>query len=572
MAGRLSEDRNFEEGALYAGKNSLIYDSVQEEGNIYTVLKNSNRKYVDSFEVIKGELIFSSQNKQELDWAQEIGIKVSPYLIIDGELMSSNQNLYLMDEATGTITIPENVTKIGAGAFRDVTGLRSIVIPGTVKEIGDHAFSGNPTLENIVIEEGVKKIGSFAFQNCYVLKSIKIADSVSEIGSTCFQSCRSLVEINFPKSLKTIPYRMLSRCDSLTELEIPEGITRIDDMAFEICGNLTKVKIPSTVTALTGRAFQYDNKLMNIDISPDNEDYTFSNSSLMSRDGKNLYYVIANTSEINIPETVERIESGSFDSYSRAAVLNISKNVKAITTFFNGNITQINVVEENQYFKSENGNLYNKNMTELIKYTQNQKSFVIPDKVTTVRSYAFIGCGMLQELTLSANLERMEVFALSGSRIKQLELGDKVKLISTAAFNDVQIDIIISEDNPNYKTEDGTVILSKDGKKLVAVSKDLATYDIPDTVETIGVSVFYDRDYLKEINLPANIKTIESAAFDACTNLEKIEIPASVGTIAIDAFSRCNSLREIIIDKKEGEISGAPWLCPYGLRAVFWKE
>ena len=133
---RLSKDKNFEEGALYVGKSALIYNSVQEEGNIYTVLKNSSKKYVDNFEVIKGELIFSSQNKQELDWAQEIGIKVSPYLIVDGELMSSEQNLYLMDEATGTITIPETVTKIGAGAFRNVTGLRSIVIPGTVKEIG----------------------------------------------------------------------------------------------------------------------------------------------------------------------------------------------------------------------------------------------------------------------------------------------------------------------------------------------------------------------------------------------------------------------------------------------------
>ncbi len=62
---RFSEDRNFEEGALYAGKNALIYDSVQEEGNIYTVLKNSSKKYVDNFEVIKGELFYFSQNEKE---------------------------------------------------------------------------------------------------------------------------------------------------------------------------------------------------------------------------------------------------------------------------------------------------------------------------------------------------------------------------------------------------------------------------------------------------------------------------------------------------------------------------
>ena len=80
---------------------------MQEEGNIYTVLKNSSKKYVDNFEVIKGELYYFSQNEKEKKWAQEIGIKVSPYIIIDGELMSTGDNLGLMDEATGSIIIPQ---------------------------------------------------------------------------------------------------------------------------------------------------------------------------------------------------------------------------------------------------------------------------------------------------------------------------------------------------------------------------------------------------------------------------------------------------------------------------------
>jgi len=172
---RLSEDRNFEEGALYAGKNALIYDSVQEEGNIYTVLKNSSKKYVDNFEVIKGELFYFAQNDQEKKWAQEIGIKVSPYIIIDGELMSAGNNLGLMDEATGSIIIPQSVTKIGEGAFSNLEGLKTIVIPGTVKEIGMNAFKNNKTLEKVIIQEGVEKIGDFAFQHCTALKTIKIA-------------------------------------------------------------------------------------------------------------------------------------------------------------------------------------------------------------------------------------------------------------------------------------------------------------------------------------------------------------------------------------------------------------
>ncbi len=386
---RLSKDRSFEEGALYAGKNALVYDSVKEEGNIYTVLKNSSKKYVDNFEIIKGELFYFSQNEQEKKWAQEIGIKVSPYIVIDGELMSSNTNLDLMDKATGTIIIPQSVTKIGNGAFRDLEGLRSIVIPSTVKEIGDYAFSGNPTLENVVIEEGVEEIGAFAFERCTALKTIKIADSVSYIGSSCFHACSSLVEINFPRLLKTVPYRMLSACVLLSEIQLSEGIETIGSGAFEGCSSLTKLTIPSTVTKIDGSAFQYDIKLVNIEISKDNNYYTFSNSSLMSKDGKKLYYILSNTSIINIPETVENIETGALMGYSIASVLNISKNVRSINTTFSGNITKINVAEENSYFKSDNGNLYNKDMTTLIKYTQNEKTFVMPDTVIRIKIYAF---------------------------------------------------------------------------------------------------------------------------------------------------------------------------------------
>ncbi len=574
LAERFSKDRSFEEGALYAGKNALIYDSVQEEGNIYTVLKNSSKKYVDNFEVIKGELFYFAQNEQEKKWAQDIGIKVSPYLIVDGELMSSNTNLDLMDEATGTIVIPQNVTKIGNGAFRDVTGLRSIVIPGTVKEIGEYAFSGNPTLENVVIEEGVEKIGAFAFEGCSALKSIKIADSVSYIGDTCFGQCTSLVEINFPKALKTIPNRMLSACTSLTEIEISEGIERIDNMAFELCSNLTRVKIPSTVTSIVGSAFGGDTKLTNIEISEGNESYSFFDSMIMSKNGENLYYVVPSTSVINIPETVKIIEYGAMTTYERTAVLNISKNVREIKDAFNTTrITKINVVEENQYFKSENGNLYSKDMTVLYRYYQNETSFIMPNTVKQIRQYAFTGENKLEQLTLSDNLEEMSGWLFDGTKIKNLHFGAKVKNIPTTVFpGRVDIDITISEENPNIKAEGGTYILSKDGKRLIGVSKDLQTYNIPSSVDIIGSYVFYSRVNLNEIILPIGIRGIGETAFDNAVNLKKVTIQSNIENIATNAFTRCNSLKEIIIDKKEGEISGAPWGCPYGLRAVFWNK
>lgn len=58
--------------------------------------------------------------------------------------------------------------------------------------------------------------------------------------------------------------------------------------------------------------------------------------------------------------------------------------------------------------------------------------------------------------------------------------------------------------------------------------------------------------------------------FSECYSLKNIEIPSSVESIGGTAFSRCNNLTEIIIHKEENDITGSPWGCPYGLRAVKW--
>ena len=67
-----------------------------------------------------------------------VGIQINPYDITDdGELLSSNGNLLLMDEY-GNINITRyNVKKVGYGAFSGVEGLKTIIIPGSVKEIAE---------------------------------------------------------------------------------------------------------------------------------------------------------------------------------------------------------------------------------------------------------------------------------------------------------------------------------------------------------------------------------------------------------------------------------------------------
>ena len=93
--------------------------------------------------------------------------------------------------------IPNNVARIGFGAFRFCTGLTSITFPDSVVHIMDYAFEGCKGLTNLLIGNSIKDIGSNAFHNCTGLTSVTIPVSVTEIYERAFYNCTSLTSISY---------------------------------------------------------------------------------------------------------------------------------------------------------------------------------------------------------------------------------------------------------------------------------------------------------------------------------------------------------------------------------------
>lgn len=65
-----------------------------------------------------------------------------------------------------SVTIPNSVTSIRQGAFRDCTDLTSVTIPGSVTRIGKYAFYGCSGLTSVTIPNSVRLIGESAFSGC----------------------------------------------------------------------------------------------------------------------------------------------------------------------------------------------------------------------------------------------------------------------------------------------------------------------------------------------------------------------------------------------------------------------
>ncbi len=578
LAGRLSEDRNFEEGALYAGKNALIYDSVQEEGNIYTVLKNSSKRYVDSFEVIKGELIFSSQNKQELDWAQEIGIKVSPYIIIDGELMSADTNLYLMDEATGTITIPENVTKIGEGAFSNVEGLRTIVIPGTCKEIGMNAFANNKTLEKVIIQDGVEIIERDAFRECRNLQSVEMTDSVQEMGMNAFYYCTNLKNINISNNIKVLTRQVFDGCASLKEITLPKNLERIDFGALA-CSNLTYLKIPKTVTYIAPNFCLGKGDLNEIDTT-ENEHYKFENGFLLTADNKTICYIspskLRASNTFSIPEGVEIYNYTTY-SYTNIKKLILPASLKEMGgwCYLPSSIEEVEVTKGNTVFVADDENkiLYN-NTNQLILCYSKDTNITIKEGIVSIAQEALATATNAKEIIFPDSLTTVSYRGIA--RINpgvNITFGKNVNNITNDA-TDVREkigNITMSEENQRYTIKDN-ILYSKDRKTLEKVFYYITgEFIVEPNVEKISPYAFASQEKMASIVLPNNLKEIGSNAFGFCKALTKIKIPSNTNSIGRGCFSSCPNLSTIEIDREEGSISGAPWDCPYGLRAVKWK-
>ena len=201
---KYAENMNFLENTLEASKTSLLYNTIKrdEKGNIKDVITTINDDDIEKFEIINGKLLINTKDVNEIKVAQSLGIEVNPCDITEeGELQSSDGNLLLVDE-TGTLKIPNTVTKIGEGAFANVSGLKTIIIPKTVKEIGKKAFSNNETLEKVIIEDGVEKIGNQAFYYCLSLETINIPPKVENILKYTFTGNYNLSTVILNEGLK----------------------------------------------------------------------------------------------------------------------------------------------------------------------------------------------------------------------------------------------------------------------------------------------------------------------------------------------------------------------------------
>lgn len=570
------EDTNFSEDTLFAGKNNLSYNSNKREGNIKNIIPDFKDSYLDELEIIKGELTLNTLDKSKIRSAKIANISTNQYEIKDGELMSAGSNLDLLS-SDGTITIPENVTKIGQGAFSGLTGLKTVIIPGTVKEIGEDAFSNNATLEKVIIQDGVQIIGKFAFTSCKNLKKVEMTDSIIEIQSSAFGDDIRLKEINLSNNIKKIQSASFSNCMNLSKINIPQNVTSIEDLAFAGCQNLDDLYIHKNLNTISSGAFRGCTNLNIITIDKENKNFVLENDILYNVSENQKYLTISLASnlskkDITIAEGVTNLDVGALGYFPNIETLSLPSTLSSMNgwTFENvGNeLKNINIPESNSKFKVIDNMILSKDGTKFIMASINRENLVIPDSVKIVTSASIRG-PYIKKVVINDNVEQIQsqVFRYV-KNIEEISMGKNINSLDSAFRYQSKLckaTLTIDSNNPNYMV-DGNLILTKDRKNLITVVNNVSDLVVPEGIEIIENLENID---LEKIKLPNTIKEIKDIKSNF--KLQEIEIPQSCEKISENAFVRCDNLEKIKINKSENAISGAPWGVPKGARIVSWN-
>ena len=220
--------------------------------------------------------------------------------------------------------LSNNLAKIGKYAFYDCTSLAEIVIPDSATEIGKYAFSCCTSLSKVQLSNNLTIIEESAFFDCTSLAEIVIPDSVTEIGESAFSGCTSLAKVKLSNNLTIIEAGTFRDCTSLTEIVIPDSVTEIRGRwegyyqyyvgAFSGCTSMKSITIGSGVEGVDYSFISLCRGLANINVSPNNKNYSSIDGVLFNKDGTELLaYTGGNDrSEYTIPDGVTTVCENAF--------------------------------------------------------------------------------------------------------------------------------------------------------------------------------------------------------------------------------------------------------------------
>jgi len=418
------------------------------------------------------------------------------YTSIEGVLFneaSTTLIAYPANRDTTSYSIPSSVTSIESEAFL-YARLTSVTIPETVTSIGTYAFEYSK-LTSVTIPSGVTSLEYGIFYGANSLTSVTIPASVTSLGDAVFRYT-SLTSVYFlgdaPTTGSSNPFE---DTPAGARAYIKSGASGFGNPG-SIWNGLIVTRIRPGTTFPSDGTYDCNTGLRSTAIP----NYTITNGEVLN--GANCRGAVV------IPEGVTAIGYLAFSNSSITRVI-IPSTVASIGLFAFDKataLTSIYVARANETFSSIDGVLFNKDVSELIKYPQGntQTNYIIPASVSSLEDYAF-------------------------SKVASLQYID------------------VMNGDADFSSIGGVLFNYSDASTLVAYPTGRLgnTYSIPTIVTRIENTAFYGTPLLANVTIPNSVTSIGGWAFSDMASLTSITIPASVSSIESNAFEYGPILTEI---------------------------
>ena len=359
---------------------------------------------------------------------------------LENEKYSSETNcLIVADDTSKTVVIgcknsiiPTDVTAIGASAFAGCRELSSIIIPASVTSIGTRAFYDCTSLENVV----------FNADNCAEVAKGSMIFSASEEGVA--------LTVMFGAHVASVPAFLFENATNLAQVVFEDNsvCSAIGESAFAGCKALIGAVIPEKITAIGNNAFSGCTNLFMLGYNAENlADLEIGNGVFAYAGTESEYGVvtIVGSAVVRIPanlfnpaktlEPAPKLYGVQFNADTSCTAIGrdafiCGKNMIAVV-YGDGIESWCAIEFENEYANplAFAGELYLEGseapVTEL----------VIPEGITEIGDYTFVGVSSVKSLVLPESLELIGTRAFFGAKnLESVTIGKNVREIGAYAF------------------------------------------------------------------------------------------------------------------------------------------
>ena len=464
-------------------------------------------------------------------------------------------------EGQTSITIPSFV-------YDDVNGTNTAYkVTQLFSESNLEGLTSVDGYETITIQNGINTIS--------ILTGLDINVGMSNFFSYPYVLRDSNVKnLRLPSSLVSLPILPFSGFKNLKNIYIPSGLTDLDtsfgsshilyatdidfikvssgNIAYNDGGNgnvlistsdnkmlrgSNNMRIPENISGYNKDSFPFA-ELSKITEVP-NEYFTTIFTENNGQSGSRAFVNCASLKSVTIPRAY------GIGSYAFANCVSLSEvdvtSVSQIdpTAFANTNCKFIIDTDNNangNYKVDVDCNVLTNTYGNTIKIANNI-STIPTTGVTTLDCNAFYGSKGLKEITIPANITKIEATPFGGcSPIIKIDSANTKYRVDSE--HNVIIDkttnvLVAGCDNSTIPTNIDTI-----GEYAFRDCEGLESIVIPSNIKTIKRYAFYDSG-LKHITLSEGLETIEKEVFSWCSLLEELTIPASVKTL-FDGFMGAN--------------------------------